>query len=211
MVSKGAIPRSIMTEDLINGARQLTLEHPASRRNLRKSTLDSAEDAKGIFDLYGGGRDSWRSDELESGPSARGLKHSAPDERMDKGQMEELAGSPASLANRNGQLPVSTRGHEEEHEAGFESSGIAPPITVTAANTPERVPFAEKRNSTFTSVSSVSPTHPSIAKISPRLPRSSNTSARTSQMDIAGSSQYPGEDDDAFHVRSTCESQSAPG
>ena len=195
----------MMTEDLINGARHLTLEHPSAPRNQRKSTLDSAEDAKGIFELYGGRTESWRSDELGSDPSDRGLKHPPGGERTGTGWVEELAGSQASFANPNGQMPAATNRHAEEHETAINPIGISPPITVTAANTPERTAFADERSSTFTSVSSVSPTHPSIAKISPRPPRSSTTSARTSQMDIAGSSQYPDEDDDAFHVRSTCE------
>lgn len=177
-----------MADDLTDGARHLSLERPLAPRIKRQSTVESAAQAGGIFDLYGSGRDSWRG---ESTPQTS--PNQASGGYREDGPMEELnsPGPETTLANGNSRLSST-------------STAVAPPITVTGPNTPERL--ADQRSSTFTSLSSnaCSPTHPSISRLSPRRPGTGSSSASTSQVSISGSSQYPGEENDAFHVRSTC-------
>lgn len=193
-----------MTDNLSHEARHLSLEPPLPRlthRESTQSTFESADQAEGIFDLYGGARDSWQSNGPSHTPAEPVSQHV-----IGNGQIEEHVEPPKSPASWTG--PVAAL--NDEGAQSRRVSSIAPPITVTAANTPERQrSFADHtRDSTFTSLNSNSPTHPSIRRLSPRQNgTSTNTSASTSQVSIAGSSQYPGEENDAFHVRSTCESR----
>lgn len=186
-----------MGDDLTNPARDLSLEPPLPRRI---STVESADQAEGIFDLYGGARDSWQSSASARGPG-KPLDRYEADE---PGHIEELAESPKSPASWSGPIVALST----VTTSRIISISVPPPIKVTPAITPERTrSLAETRDSTFTSISSNSPTQPSIRRHSPRLAgRSNNTSASASQVSVAGSSQYPGEENDAFHVRSTCES-----
>lgn len=87
-------------------------------------------------------------------------------------------------------------------------SRIPPPSLPPHLRTPERLspPQASPPGS--------APVHPSIARLNGRVPRTgppaSPSSAGDHSMSLSQaslvSSQYPGEDDEAFHVRSTCKS-----
>jgi len=193
-----------MADDLANGARHLSLEAPLPlpRKVQRESTVESADQAAGIFDLYGesGLRDSWQSNGTGGTPQRKiSGEKGVPEGRIE--QLTEPPGSPISWDGPMGAMNNVNGGR-------LSTSSIAPPITVTPAATPEKRTFAEQRNSIFTSSSSSFPMHPSINRLSPRHPQTEtgNSSASTSQISFAGSSQYPGEENDAFHVRSTCKS-----
>ena len=188
-----------MADQLTNGAEHLSLEHrfPLPRRGQRESTVESAVQAEGIIDLYGSSspRDSW--------PSADPADTSHRRITAGKGVVEELAEPPGSPASWDGPIAALNNGFMSRPS----SSSTAPPITVTAPGTPEKGKFPSQRNSSFASSAPASPTYPSIARLSPHhaQARTENSSASTSQISVAGSFQYPGEENDAFRVRSTCE------
>jgi len=211
-----------MVDDLADGARHLSLEPPSRLRNpVRDSTLESAGDAEGIFDLYGGSRNSWRDSQDPEGAQntvdlGEALPLAAPVSTPDfpanhtQDRTEELQSPPRFSQAWEGPMSrlAKTNGTAPKRLSGF---GAGPPITITPDNsnlhTPEK---RDLRSSGLGSSTSSSPVHPSISRLSPRHPSSTVASASDSQVSIAGASlagsiQYPGEDNDAFHVRSTCE------
>lgn len=203
----------------------LSVASNTSRLNShRESYVESADDAAGIFSLYGEDtdgdqRDGWVAREEST-------TNTPPHERME--QLGEAAGLGTAPSWEG---PFSALSNQHRLSAPSDQNHIAVPapgIKVTpdhsTLHTPEkRQPISSARNSTltssarnstFTSSTSGSPTHPSIARLSPRVTQrggsadtsfTSATSGSGSQISIAGSCQYPGEEDDAFHVRSTCE------
>lgn len=185
----------------------------------RESTLESADQAAGIFSLYGDGtRDSWRSSVDSNGhaqPSAATSNaRAAPAPRTplrnsytstDHGIVEEL--------EPEGQNPELGDSRRRDPSNGFSRSSTAsgsqmistPDIKITPSKSNGHDP---DRMSTLSA--STTPTHPNVSRLSPRHPLGGSTtsaasSASTSNLSFAGSSQYPGEEEDAFHVRSTCE------
>lgn len=92
---------------------------------------------------------------------------------------------------------------------------IPPPSLPPHLRTPERLspPSASTGLSPPSASAGSAPVHPSIARLNGRVlrngPPASPTSAGDHSMSLSQaslvSSQYPGEDDEAFHVRSTCE------
>lgn len=219
----------------------------SDRRGIRESTVESADDAAGIFDLYGTSRESWvpsqgvrnSSDSLQRGSQAlernEGSGHEPflADEthlrKVERAQaMEELAPpSPMSWAGpmeaiSNGDKRYSAASNLSQSQgygAGGRRTTLTPDITVT----PELDLDSSRRNrdlrfrdstisdSTSTTTANTTPTRlsPSVSRLSPATRHASgvgvggNTGAGTSQASF-GSSQYPGEEADAFHVRSTC-------
>lgn len=166
------------------------LARPDDRR--RESTQDSVDQAEGIFDLYERDRDSWRA---------------APPHATKENGQEELA-DPASPVSWEGPMSALARPIGN----GSRRSSINPPPNILI--TPDKTHLAGRNShrdssmsvSTSTSTSlAASPTHPSMSRLTPRHSISANGSASTSRVSIAASSQYPGEDNDAFHVRSTCQ------
>ena len=216
----------------LNGHDPSSLEHSATHLNLaapvgggdrkqyRESTIDSAGQAEGIFDLYERDRDSW----MEKGPSPAIHPLAMTRTVLDgidggtNGVREELAKGaqpPDSPASWEG--PMAAFNVEQRQR---KSSGVCvptPPITLTPDISPVKKKVNQHqnrhhpRNSALASSTSTagslgpSASHPSISRLSPYLPDASGSSANNSQISIAESSQYPGEDNDAFHVRSTCQ------
>jgi hypothetical protein len=222
-------------EELVDPTRLLSLNQWTGVR-IRESTMASADDAAGIFDLYGTSRDSWA-------PSG----HVAGERRASIGRVD---GQASEHANANGNARVSRpsplagnaeaeRGVEElvppspmswsgpmeamanrEHRLSTGSSSfpsarvrdsMTPDITVTADCMPSK---RDLRNSTHSSsTSATTPTHPSMSRLSPSPMQTAgpgmNAGAGASQVSF-GSSQYPGEEADAFYVRSTCTSHFVP-
>ncbi|ORY35439.1 putative GTPase activating protein [Naematelia encephala] len=172
------------------------------RRRVRESHVESADQAAGIFSLYGDARQSWQSDK------SNGNVILGAEIEFDSGQfaiLEEQEEGVEELREPeawNGQLaPNNIR------------SDVAPPITITpdhsATHTPDKR-YTSNRASTLTTSTMDSPTstrlqHPNVAGLSPRQHSTATTlaSASASQISFTGSSQYPGEENDAFHVRST--------
>jgi hypothetical protein len=195
----------------INGGMQNISLAPGQKRDNRASTLDSAVQAEGIFDLYG---------EEGSEPSARNsqyLEQEVVVPHPDYHNNVEILDSPGS--------PASWSGPFSALRSSRHTSLLSPPDTINANDThtpqqqsqtltiPQLTLTPDKnhlRESTLTSYStstsisvSPSPTHPSISRLSPRLNRYVDRSRNGSTVSF-GSAQYPGEEDDSFHVRSTC-------
>jgi hypothetical protein len=219
----------------------------SDRRGIRESTVESADDAAGIFDLYGTSRESWApshggrvsSDSLHRGvqalernegsvhePSPVDQNHLGKVERVQA--MEELAPpSPMSWAGpmeaiSNGDRRYSAASNLSQSQgygAGGRRTTLTPDITVTPEldssrrNRDLRFRDSTISDSTSTTTANTTPTRlsPSVSRLSPATRHASgvgvgvggNARAGTSQASF-GSSQYPGEEADAFHVRSTC-------
>jgi hypothetical protein len=210
-----------MTEiDLTHTIRSLSLGPVTpvkSRLPYRQSVQDSEDQAAGIFSLYGGARDSWQSsaggqDTPENAISqpaghnghSNGTTHATIDEEHGREglEQEELESEPRSPVSWDGPTAALSNGKS------IRLSGIplAPAISVTADNTPERRSVADQSYMGSTRPSSISsPPRTSRLSLSPRPSTAARTPANASQVSIAASSQYPGEEDDAFLVRSTCE------
>lgn len=197
--SSGPLGRPIQVEDSSGATRDVEIApdqieskpsaQPVEARR-RESTLDSVDQAEGIFDLYERDRDSWRV------PSGTAEQSNVQEELADPTSPVSWEGPMSALA-----LPAN----------GSRRSSMNPPpgITVTPDKTlwPGRDNHRDSSLSASTSTSTSfpnSPTRKSMNGLSPALRVVGNGSASTSQVSVAASSQYPGEEDDAFHVRSTC-------
>lgn len=182
----------------------------------RESTFESADQAAGIYSLYGdGNRESWRSSVGSTGqangngrvgPSSgprTPLRNSFTQEDADgSGEMEQLGteyNDPGygERSQFNG-APRSSMGSESPHV-------FTPDIKIT----PSKTNGLEGQDRRSTLSAATTPTHHNVSRLSPRHPlggstTSATSSASTSVLSYAGSSQYPGEEEDAFRVRSTC-------
>jgi hypothetical protein len=193
----------------------------------RVSYLDSAYQAEGIFDLYSEGEEHADPSYLQAGQTIREAPLLPEDGDIHEGAVEELD-SPTSADSWSG--PYSAlRQPKAQDDYRFSTLSVDPPIGKSVDKdalplpqvmiTPDK---SQSRQSNPTSMStsttmsiSPSPTHPSIARLTPRVPSSTGVSASTrssfsgtgvgngSEVSF-GSVQYPGEEDDSFHVRSTC-------
>jgi hypothetical protein len=200
-------------------------------RSPRESTVESADAAEGIYSLYGDGvRDSSHgagangSSNGVSGHTIRSGTGTPLRNSVTEGEMEEIGEETESfdqLDNGHSHLNRSTSSSEPSNGQwrgeGDDSisrsstgtgSQIRSSLTPEIRLTPSKGQSGDKDNHTLT--------HPSISRLSPRRPHplggSTNSTATTAssistgRLSSAGSSQYPGEEEDAFHVRSTCES-----
>jgi hypothetical protein len=183
----------------------------------RESTFESADQAAGIYSLYGGDgvRDSWRSSVGSNGQGATNgqigpsggprtpLRNSFTQDDADAmGAMEQLGPEYddrglGDLSGLNG-APRASLGSESPHVP-------TPDIRIT----PSKSNGHNEHDRRSTLSAATTPTHPSVSRLSPRHPlggstTSATSSASTSVISHAGSSQYPGEEEDAFRVRSTC-------
>lgn len=245
--------------DAVDSAtRHLSLEPPvasfASRRNARQSTLESADQAAGIFSLYGdpNARDSWQSSGSQgdsdqgvaydphegshsqhvAGPSDGYVEESSNGYRNSTLRESMVAGEESRDHPTAGQetivepmSPQSWDGPMSELNGGSRFAAAqqqlpqlkAPNITVTPEKKSRNsLNPSSNRNSMLgstTSSAATTPTHRSVQRLSPHPLGSSVNSVASSngsigqngsQASVAGSSQYPGEEADAFHVRSTC-------
>lgn len=171
-------------------------------RSPRESTLESADQAAGIFSLYGEpSGDSWLNTSSDQpGPtggrtqqSRTPLRNSITENELE--EMEEEYSSNGNVRNAN------VESGEGEGEGDLSRSSI---INQAPTPTPEIRLTPGKRQDQVG-------IHSNIARLSPspRHPLGGSTTSNTSSMSTsrissAGSSQYPGEEEDAFHVRSTC-------
>lgn len=240
------------TDSIVAPARHLSLEPPLpafnAKRTARQSTLESADQAAGIFSLYGGGRESLYSDpddHIAQGsngddvgrghedvtvqprpyrnPTLGGSSIASPGSSRGptgSGQVEELLvdqTSPQSwdgpMSELNGGIPASTASLYSNRD-----SQVQPSPTPDIRITPDKEGANHRnRHSMIDSASSsvaTTPTHRSVQRLSAAHPLGSRVSSNTSasgsigpngsQVSVAGSVQYPGEEADAFHVRSTC-------
>jgi len=171
-------------------------------RSPRESTLESADQAAGIYSLYGEPpRDSWQSSsseqptvQVQSGRSSHPrtpLRNSITETDLEEMKQEYSS---------NGNVRMSI---------GTVDGDISRSSTTSQIPTPEIRLTPSKRPQDSVGV------HNDIARLSPspRHPLGGSTTSNTSSMSTsrissAGSSQYPGEEEDAFHVRSTCMSSS---
>lgn len=182
-------------------------EHDPSNTRPRQSTYESADQAAGIYSLYGDGtRDSWRSSGASGHQQGMGVGmvngRSAPRTPLRNSitgeEMEELA---------NDAEPSHGGGGVDRSSARSSTVAATPDIKITPSKT-----NGTARNSLGQRV--ITPTHAhtntDVSRLSPaRHPLGGSTtsaasSASMSQVSFAGSSQYPGEEEDAYHVRSTC-------
>lgn len=201
----------------------------------RESTFESADQAAGIYSLYGDGtRDSWRDSTISDGQTQRGISNgrvehgNAPrtplrnsftgDDTLDLGAMEEL-GPEYGSTKTNGAVaaPAPTSSMNGRNRSSISSAsgsqGIpTPDIMITPIKSngqrSDHDSNQDRRGSTLSA--NTTPTHPSVSRLSPRHPLGGSTTSATSSasgsvLSYAGSSQYPGEEEDAFRVRSTCE------
>jgi hypothetical protein len=164
-------------------------------RSPRESTLESADQAAGIFSLYGEpSRDSWLSKSSDQAAQAGRPSHPRTPLRnsITENELEEM--DEEHTTNGNG--------------VGMNGNGVGDGdisrSSITSQPTPEIRLTPIKRQDQ-------KGVHPDIARLSPspRHPLGGSTNSNTSSMSTgrissAGSSQYPGEEEDAFHVRSTC-------
>jgi hypothetical protein len=164
-------------------------------RSPRESTLESADQAAGIFSLYGEpSRDSWLSNSSDQATqTGRGshprtpLRNSITENELEEMEENTTNGNAGGL-NGNG------FGDGDLSRSSITSHAPTPEIRLTPSKRQEQPGV-----------------HPDIARLSPspRHPLGGSTNSNTSSMSTsrissAGSSQYPGEEEDAFHVRSTC-------
>ena len=204
----------------------------------RESTLDSADQAEGIFDLYEHDRDSWQPASVQSklkgdDSLGRGDEVEVIRDRIDS--LGSWEGPLSTLSNPSQRISVSQDGalrpEFNPEESRRDSIRLAPQNEPAPGLlvTPDRSLRAHTTNgmngkingrgslSQRDSIMSVSSTSTSLA------PNSTNPSpmrggitrlstigngivgAGKSEVSFGGSSQYPGEENDAFFVRSTCE------
>lgn len=186
----------------------------------RESTLESADQAAGIFSLYGDGvRDSWRSsvtpgEENEPRPTVdtgTGNSRSAPRTPLrnsytsnDHESLEELDNEGNGPGLGVSRLRDPSKGFSRSSTGSGSQLVSTPDIKITPSKSNG---YEHDRVSSLST--STTPTHQNVSRLSPRHPlggstTSASSSASTSNISFAGSSQYPGEEEDAFHVRSTC-------
>jgi len=164
-------------------------------RSPRESTLESADQAAGIFSLYGEpSMDSWLGDSSDQATQAPRGSHPRTPLRnsITENELEEM----------DEEYPINGNG------GGLNGNGVGDGdlsrSSITSQPTPEiRLTPVKRQDKTGV--------HPNIARLSPspRHPLGGSTTSNASSMSAsrissAGSSQYPGEEEDAFHVRSTC-------
>lgn len=161
----------------------------------RDSTLESAGQAADIFDLYGANeenvRDSWKGpidalhEDIETGQEQLGpISETTPNINI-------ITSPPAPPSPSHSQSPTHSRPHTPiKHR--FPS--IRSTRTDSTTNSP--VPYND--------IQRLSPANTSSKRGSMSTEIFSGTDGTRSQTSIAASSRYPGEEEDAFHVRSTC-------
>lgn len=161
----------------------------------RDSTLESAGQAADIFDLYGANeenvRDSWKGpidalhEDIEAGQEQLGpISETTPNINI-------ITSPPAPPSPSHSQSPTHSRPHTPiKHR--FPS--IRSTRTDSTTNSP--VPYND--------IQRLSPANTSSKRGSMSTEIFSGTDGTRSQTSIAASSRYPGEEEDAFHVRSTC-------
>lgn len=200
------------------------VNHPSNEmteRGPRESTFESADQAAGIYSLYGDSlagdvnRESWRSSVgsigqapangrvgPSSGPRTPLRNSFTQDHAEGMGTMEQLGTEydDLGLGERSGPNGVA------RESMGSESTQI---LTPEIKITPSKTNGLNEHDRRSTLSAATTPTHPSVSRLSPRHPlggstTSATSSASTSVLSYAGSSQYPGEEEDAFRVRSTC-------
>lgn len=170
-------------------------------RSPRESTLESADQAAGIFSLYGESsqRDSWLDTPSDqAGSQGRGLNLGTPlRNSITEHELEEMEEEEYPI-NGDGDGNQRDSNGGEMTRSSITSQVPTPEIRLTPSKHQEQIGV-----------------HSSIARLSPspRHPLGGSTTSNTSSMSTsrissAGSSQYPGEEEDAFHVRSTCKSNS---
>lgn len=212
-----AVPKS-------NGANGVSNEMTERERPLhgpRESTFESADQAAGIYSLYGdslagdGNRDSWRASAGSIGQgnaSGRVGPNSGPrtplrnsftqDDAEGMGTMEQL-GTEYGVLGLGGQ---SSDNGIARSSMGSENPQVpTPDIKIT----PSKSNGLNEHDRRSTLSAATTPTHTNISRLSPRHPLGGSTTSATSSasaLSFAGSSQYPGEEEDAFRVRSTCTS-----
>jgi hypothetical protein len=186
-----------MTEDRlpITPSKVLPLSN-AIGRSPRESTLESADQAAGIFSLYGEpSRDSWLSNSTDQAVQAGRTSHPRTPLRnsITENELEEMDEEHTTNGNGEG-LNGNGVGDGDKSRSSITSQAPAPEIRLTPIKRQDQKGV-----------------HPDIARLSPspRHPLGGSTSSNTSSMSTsrissAGSSQHPGEEEDAFHVRSTC-------
>ena len=128
-------------------------------------------------------------------------------------------------SKRDSSMSLAPPIHVSEHPDVPNQRGLTNGTDVAGANGEGQAGQRASMLSNSTS-STTPPVHRNIARLSPAKPRVSNGSSLTSgsgsasvsssavpsrspsqsQISFAGSSQYPGEEADAFHIRSTCAS-----
>ena len=165
-------------------------------RSPRESTLESADQAAGIFSLYGEPtRDSWLSTSSDQPVQAGRSSHPRTPLRnsITENELEEMDEDESTNGNARG-LIGNGGGDGDKSRSSITSQAPTPEIRLTPVKRQDQ-----------------SGVHPDIARLSPspRHPLGGSTTSNTSSMSTsrissAGSSQYPGEEEDAFHVRSTC-------
>jgi len=167
-------------------------------RSPRESTLESADQAAGIFSLYGEPtRDSWLSSSSSSDQPVQAGRSSHPRtplrNSITENELEEMDEDESTNGNARG-LIGNGGGDGDKSRSSITSQAPTPEIRLTPVKRQDQ-----------------SGVHPDIARLSPspRHPLGGSTTSNTNSMSTsrissAGSSQYPGEEEDAFHVRSTC-------
>lgn len=163
----------------------------------RDSTLESAGQASDIFDLYGANEESVTG----SGEGPMGALYGGRDAVQEQpGPMPEttpniniITSPPAPLSPSHSQSPAHSRPHTPiKHR--FPS--IISTQTDSTANSPVR----------YSDMQRLSPANTGSKRGSMCTGIFSGTDGTRSQTSVAASSRYPGEEEDAFHVRSTCTS-----
>jgi hypothetical protein len=185
-----------MTEDTlpITPSKVLPLGNVIGR-SPRESTLESADQAAGIFSLYGEpSRDSWLSNSTDQPVHAGRSSHPRTPLR------NSITGN--ELEEMDEEYPTNDIG--ESLNGNGVGDGDLSRSSINSQPTPEIRLTPIKRQEQ-------KGVHPDIARLSPspRHPLGGSTNSNASSMSTgrissAGSSQYPGEEEDAFHVRSTC-------
>ncbi|WRT68299.1 uncharacterized protein IL334_005275 [Kwoniella shivajii] len=215
--------------DLDRDSRHLSIQPPFHGYNRpRDSTIASEGEAADIFDLYGndenGQRESWRSstggDDAQR-DSTIGLAIGNPIQEEKEGD-EEWSGPMAALG-------INDSMNNNDHSRTRRSMGT-PDISITDLGNPIGLSSStpQKRNS-YDNPRKSSANSQDMTRLSPQKIRRSfgnstdhsngnassqfSASTRTSISDIGnksltsvrtnGSNQYPGEEDDAFYIRST--------
>ena len=199
-----------MTQDTLPITPNKAQQPIVTGRSPRESTLESADQAAGIYSLYGdgsGARDSWLgpsvTNDRDQGAMARriSLPRTPLRNSITENELEEMEDE-YSHQNVNG----------DGRDIDLSNGNISRSSTASQIPPPEIRLTPSKRQT-----SQEQAHHTNIARLSPspRHPLGGSTTSNTSSMSTsrlssAGSSQYPGEEEDAFHVRSTCESCHLP-
>lgn len=164
----------------------------------RDSTLESAGQAADIFDLYGANEesmgDSWEgpTDALHEGRDAAQQEQLGPISETTP-NINIITSPPAPPSPSHSQSPTHSRPHTPiKHRF--------PSIRSTRTDSTTNPPLP------YNDIQRLSPANTSSKRGSMSTEIFSGTDGTRSQTSIAASSRYPGEEEDAFHVRSTCTS-----